>query len=62
MVEGFGSEIDIADYTTLLNQAGVTPAPAVLLPFTYTGIPGGQTQTVLFKPISGLFSQNKYIY
>jgi hypothetical protein len=63
MVEGFGSEIDIADFTTLLNQAGGSTAPtaATLIPYIYIGIPGGQTQTVLFKPLSGLFSQNKFI-
>jgi hypothetical protein len=63
MVEGFGQEIDIAEYFTAFELSGVslTNPPEVLLPSTYNGIPGGQSQTVLFKPLSGLFSQNKYI-
>jgi hypothetical protein len=54
MVEGFGEEMDIAEAAKkIVNDDG---APAY-----YNGIRGGQKQTALFKPLSGLFSQNKYI-
>jgi hypothetical protein len=53
MVEGFGFEMDIQEAAkTIVNDEG---APAY-----YVGIQGGQKQTALFKPLSGLFRQNKY--
>jgi len=68
--QGFGNEMDILDVSTMVNygtvmtpMAGataVTPVP-FLAPNTYNGIPSTQAQTVLFKPLSGLFRQNKYI-
>jgi hypothetical protein len=55
MVEGFGNELDIYDAGLMINTTGGT-APRV-----YPGIKGLQSQTVLFKPLFGLFTQNKYI-
>ena len=49
--EGFGREWDIRDHA-------VTPLTAA----TFKGIVGGHSQTVLFKPLSGLLSQSKMIY
>jgi hypothetical protein len=54
MVEGFGYEMDIAEAGYLLSSGGKAPT-------YYGGIPGGQKMTGLFKPLFGLFIQNKYI-
>jgi len=54
MVEGMGVEMDIA-------EAGNMIANAQGAATYYNGIKGTQKQTVLFKPLSGLFSQNKFI-
>ena len=55
MVEGFGVEMDIAEAAGLINaRDGVAQQ-------YYVGIKGGQSQTALFKPLSGIFNQNKYI-
>ena len=45
--EGFG--LSAWDYTTAENIAN------------FPGIPGGQTQTVIFTPLSGILSQSKYL-
>ena len=49
--EAFGNELTILEnYTT----------PNVNTANLYRGIPGGQSQTVLFKPLLGLLNQNKF--
>ena len=48
--EGFGQYWDTRDTATIQ-----------LTTSTLTGIKGGQSQTVLFKPLSGLLGQNKMI-
>jgi hypothetical protein len=55
MVEGLGVEMDIIEVANILSTTG-SVAPAI-----YAGIPGGQSKTCLFKPLSGLFSQNRYL-
>ncbi len=55
MVEGFGPELDISEAASTINN------PNGAAPSLYPGIKGGQSKTVLFKPLSGIFSQNKYI-
>ena len=49
--EGFGQSWDIKEGMT---ATGYTAA-------TYPGIKGGQSRTVLFKPLSGLLAQPKYL-
>ena len=53
MVEGFNVEMDIAEAAKIINTVD-GGAPNI-----YNGIKGGQKQTGLFEPLSGLFSQNK---
>jgi hypothetical protein len=53
MVEGGFVEMDILDIAK--------DQPASYNPFAYMGIKGGQAKTVVFKPLSGLFSQNRYL-
>jgi hypothetical protein len=51
MAEAFGQEFDMV----AANQVGdVTPS-------TFRGIAAGEHQTVMFKPLSGLLNQNKYL-
>ena len=54
MVEGLGVEMDIIELSNTMSMGGKAPE-------IYKGIPGGQSQTCLFKPLSGLFSQNRYL-
>ena len=55
-IEGFGIEGDI------LRCRGAHPEGLPIQTATnYRGIPRGKAMTVLFKPLSGLFSQQKYI-
>lgn len=50
LAEGFGKEWDLKeDLTTAYTAA------------SFPGIPGGQSRTVLFKPLSGLLNQEKYL-
>ena len=56
-IEGFGIEGDI------LRCRGAHPDGLTIQDSTtYRGIPKGKAMTVLFKPLSGLFSQQKYIF
>jgi hypothetical protein len=55
MAEGFGPELDVAEAETYLNDVSYRA------PTYHSGIKSGQKMTGLFKPLSGLFSQNKYI-
>ena len=48
--EGFGNELTILEDYQGRDQAT-----------TFYGSPGGQSQTVLFKPLLGLLSQNKFL-
>ena len=55
-IEGFGIEGDI------LRCRGAHPdGLTIQTAANYRGIPKGSAMTVLFKPLSGLFSQQKYI-
>jgi hypothetical protein len=57
-IEGFGWEGDILrNRGTGAHPDGLPGQTAV----TYFGIPPGLGRTVLFKPLSGLFAQQKYI-
>ena len=48
--EGFGAEMSVYDgYNESKNASN------------WHGIKGGQSQTVLFKPLLGLFNQNKFL-
>ena len=54
-IEGFGVEGDI------LRCRGAHPDGfPIQTPLSYRGIARGSSMTVLFKPLSGLFSQTKY--
>ena len=48
--EGFGNELTIMEDYTGGNEAD-----------TFYGIPAGQSMTVLFKPLFGLFTQTKFL-
>ena len=48
--EGFGNELTILEDCVGLDQAT-----------TFYGIPGGQSMTVLFKPLLGLLNQPKFL-
>ena len=55
-IEGFGVEGDI------LRCRGAHPdGLPIQTPLSYRGIPKGGAMSVLFKPLSGLFAQTKYI-
>ena len=54
-IEGFGNDPNI------LRWRGGHPDLPIQTALTYRGIPKGCSQTVLFKPLSGLFAQTKYI-
>ncbi len=55
-IEGFGVEGDISRCRGA-QPDGLTAQTSA----TYRGIPKGGAMTALFKPLSGLFSQQKYI-
>ena len=67
MCEGFGVEMDYAEVRKVTETVtGATVSPPVLYapsPATvaYAGIQGTEAQSALFKPLSGLFNQGKYI-
>eukprot|EP00973_Karenia_brevis_P015139 2069375-Karenia_brevis.AAC.1 len=50
-MEGFGMGFNIGDNTNQLTDTTNTP----------DGIQSDSSQTVLFKPLSGLFNQNKFL-
>ena len=55
-IEGFGWEGDI-----YRNRGAHPDGLTVQNATNYFGIPGASSMSVLFKPLSGLFAQNKYI-
>ena len=55
-LEGFGQEADILRFRGAHPDGLPTQAPG-----NYGGIGKGRAMTALFKPLSGLFTQTKYI-
>jgi hypothetical protein len=57
-LEGLGDEMDILEVAERMSYGDRDNNQA---PTVYSGIPGNQSKTCLFKPLSGLFSQNRYL-
>jgi hypothetical protein len=62
-VEGLFTEMDLNEVALELSKGLPTTDDSAgsIAPIKYTGINGGYSKTCLFKPLSGLFSQNRYL-